>query len=93
MINALYYWVGFLNILIPSSLGWIDLALNFSNDLTFKLYGAAIGLTFGLEVLSCIFLADALRRIKKTLGDQSSVVFDTCSMVLYLLVFMLFIVS
>jgi len=94
MFSLLYYGIGFLNILIPSSLGWIDVVFNMtSTGKGFKLYEEAVCLTISLEVLSCIFLADALRRIKKVMGDQSGVLIDTCTMVLHALSFTLYIAS
>jgi hypothetical protein len=69
LIPVLYYGVGCLNIFIPSSLGWIDVTFDMTSQVGQNVYDTAMGLTIALELLSCIFLADALRRIKNHLGD------------------------
>jgi len=72
-IVVLYYGVGFLNILIPSSLGWMHLILD-SKMKAFVIWESTIFVTLMLEVLSCIFLFDALRRVYLHALSQNGVI-------------------
>ena len=93
LIPLLYYGVGFLNILIPSSLGYIDLLFNMSDITVDRVFYAVMGLTVGLELISCIFLADALCRIHRQVKDKSDGFIDSVSMSLHVTSFGLFITS
>ena len=58
-----------------------------------RVFYAVMGLTVGLELISCIFLADSLCRIHRQVKDKSDGFIDSVSMSLHVTSFGLFITS